>query len=150
MRLDWSTLSPAELLAEAEGFQHDNDDGSDCYFDPSEAQWSLQVIDPASVDAFESDEAAKTWISEEIAALRKDGMDSRAALYESMILDGFEDPVIIGACNGRRAIWDGWHRTAIAMVRCELLLAILGDRPYPSPAPSLGAEHVAPVAMAAR
>lgn len=142
MAFDWASLSPADLRDEASMFRYDHDDGSDCYFDAEAAEWQLQVIDPSTVDAFGDVEAAKDWLRDEITSLRASGLENRAAEYEQMIQDGIEDPVIIGASNGRLALWDGWHRTAIAMVRGEQLLAIVGSRVAASPAPETGAEEV--------
>lgn len=142
MTFDWASLSPADLRDEASMFRHDHDDGSDCYFDADAADWQLQTIDPSAVDAFDSQDAAKDWLRDEIMGLRADGMEVRAAGYEQMIEDGIEDPVILGASNGRLALWEGWHRTAIAMVRGEQLLAIVGTKASQTPAPETGAEKV--------
>jgi len=143
MTFDWASLSPADLREEASMFRHDHDDGSDCYFDADAGDWTLQIIDPSSVDAFDSQDAAREWLRDEITGLRADGMEVRAAGYEQMIADGIEDPVVLGASNGRLALWDGWHRTAIAMVRGEQLLAIVGTKASQTPAPETGAEHIA-------
>ncbi|QIH07389.1 MULTISPECIES: hypothetical protein [unclassified Pseudomonas] len=142
MAFDWASLSPADLRDEASMFRHDNDDGSDCYFDAEAADWQLQVIDPNTVDAFSDVEGAKDWLRDELSSLRASGLENRAAGYEQMIQDGIEDPVIIGASERRLALWDGWHRTAIAMVRGEQLLAIVGTKVAASPAPKTGAEEV--------
>lgn len=142
MAIDWASLSPADLRDEASMFRHDNDDGSDCYFDAEAADWQLQVIDPNTVDAFSDVEGAKDWLRDELSSLRASGLENRAAGYEQMIQDGIEDPVIIGASERRLALWDGWHRTAIAMVRGEQLLAIVGTKVAASPAPRTGAEEV--------
>lgn len=127
MPIDWSSMPSSYLRAEAALYRRDHDDGSDCFFDAREANWSFQELDPTTLGTFSSVEEAGGWLQQEIASFRADG-DRRAENYEGMLRDGFNDPVIVGCCEGRSALWDGYHRTAIAMVRREPLPAIVGVR----------------------
>lgn len=128
MSFDWASLSEEELRNEAAGYRHDHDDGSDCFFDADCADWMYQNLPPSAVGAFESAEDARAWIVEEIAAIRADGNEGRAASYEQMLATGFSDPVIVGCDGAKLSLWDGYHRTAIAFVRGDMLPAIVGVR----------------------
>jgi hypothetical protein len=125
--IDWSPLSPETLRTEAAAYRHDNDDGSCCFFDARDANWHYQMIEPKTLNAFADVDKAEAWIRDEIALLRAEGMDS-ADRYEAMLLNGFHDPVIVGRYEASAELWDGYHRTAIAIVRNELLPAIVGIR----------------------
>lgn len=123
---NWMSLSPVELAQEAAGYRHDNDDGSDCFFNPERADWVLASIDPSDLGAFESIESARSWLEAEIDAFQRDG-NARADLYETLLREWFRDPVVIGLSKNTMALWDGYHRTAIAMIRGEPLFAIVGQ-----------------------
>ncbi len=138
MSFDWASLSEEELRDEAAGYRHDNDDGSGCFFDADCAGWSYQLLEPSSVGAFASPEEARVWIAGEIAALRADGNEGRAASYEQMLANGFSDPVVVGCNEGDMSLWDGYHRTAIALVRGDMLPAIVGVPSLPVPSPRFG------------
>lgn len=125
MPINWSILSAEILCKEAAQYRHDHDNGSACFFDADRAHWHLQHIDPASLGAFSSAATADHWLQSEIALLRAEG-DGRAVVYEDMLLNGFTDPIVVGMALQDSAIWDGYHRTAISMIRGEQLLAIVG------------------------
>lgn len=131
-KIDWKALPPADLADEAAAFRHDNDDGSAYFFDPEDADWRFEMTDPALLAAFSGPDEARTWIDTEIATFEADGMTGRAHAYRSMLTDGFTDPVIIGQIGSQGRLWDGWHRTAIAMVRGEGLPAIVGTPRNPA------------------
>jgi hypothetical protein len=48
-------------------------------------------------------------------------------MYEDMLLNGVQDPIIVGKRSSSLALWDGFHRVAISMVRKETVLTILGE-----------------------
>lgn len=125
MDISWSTLSSDQLKAEAASYLEDHNDGSAAFFDPDQGLWRLESIDPLKLSAFDSREAAEAWIKEEIQAFNLMG-DSRGKMYQTMIESGFIDPVIVGASHEGAKLWDGYHRTAIAMVRGEKLPSIVG------------------------
>ncbi|MFK4131959.1 hypothetical protein ACI2KR_06645 [Pseudomonas luteola] len=138
MSFDWASLSKDDLRDEAAEYRHDNDDGSGCFFDADCADWSYQILNPSAIGAFESAEEARVWIVDEISALRADGNGGRAASYEQMLTAGFSDPVVIGSNGGELSLWDGYHRTAIALVRGDMLPAIVGVSFLPAPSPRFG------------
>jgi hypothetical protein len=125
MKIDWASLSTEQLKTEALEHLQDHDDGSTAFFDPNQGLWRLEVIDPFKLSAFHSKEAASLWIREEIEFFNSVS-DGRGQLYQSMIEDGFSDPVIVGASHESAKLWDGYHRTAIAMARGEALPAVVG------------------------
>lgn len=124
-KIDWTTLDIGELQAEAEGYRDDHDDGSTAFFDPDQGLWKLELIDPMAVAAFDSKGSAAAWIKKEIEFFNSIA-DSRGRLYQEMIDNGVNDPVIVGVSSDCAKLWDGFHRTAIAMTRGEGLLAIVG------------------------
>jgi hypothetical protein len=125
MDISWSTLSSDQLKAEAASYLEDHNDGSTAFFDPDQGLWRLESIDPLKLSAFDSRKAADAWIREEIQAFYLMG-DSRGQMYQTMIESGFNDPVIVGVSHEGAKLWDGYHRTAIAMVRGEKIPSIVG------------------------
>jgi len=129
--VDWSILPSDALAAEAAVYRHDNDDGSAFFFHPSKGDWRYQQLDPRTLDAFADADEAGQWISAEIDMHRQDGHDSTADDYQAMLAHGVTDPVVVTMIGPKARLWDGWHRTAIAMVRGEPLAAIVGVRREP-------------------
>lgn len=127
MSLKWNTLTPEQLAIEASLHADDHNDGSSAFFDVSLATWTLVSITPEMLNLFKSIEDASSWIHDEINFLKADGNIGRAKSYEDMIANGIQDPVIVGKRLNDLALWDGFHRVAISMVRKEPVLTILGE-----------------------
>jgi hypothetical protein len=133
--IDWSKVPERELAAEAAGYRGDHDDGSAFFFDAEDGCWRFEMVDPAMLGAFASADEARDWIEAEILMFEKDGNESRATFYRSMLEAGFSEPVTIGQVGSEGRLWDGWHRTAVAIARGERLPAIVGTpRSLPGPA----------------
>lgn len=127
MSLNWSTLTSEQLAAEASCHLNDNDDGSSDFFNVTLANWSVVSIPPKMLNSFKDDQEASIWINEEISFLKADGNIGRAKMYEDMLLNGVQNPIIVGKRSNNLALWDGFHRVAISMVRKETILTILGE-----------------------
>ena len=127
MTLNWTVLTSDQLAAEASCYLNDHDDGSADFFDVALATWSLVSIPPEMLNAFKDEQEASIWINEEITFLKSDGNIGRAKMYEDMLLNGVKDPIIVGKRSNTLALWDGFHRVAISMVRKETVLTILGE-----------------------
>lgn len=127
MPLNWTALTPEQLAMEASLHADDHNDGSMAFFDPNLATWSLVSIHPETLNVFKSIDEAASWIKDEINFLKADGVMGRAKSYEDMITNGIQDPVIVGKRLNDLALWDGFHRVAIAMIRKEPVLTILGE-----------------------
>jgi hypothetical protein len=91
------------------------------------ANWSVVSLLPEMLNAFKDEQEASIWINEEITFLKADGNIGRAKMYEDMLLNGVQDPIIVGKRSNTLALWDGFHRVAISMVRKESVLTILGE-----------------------
>lgn len=118
------TWTQPQMRDEARGYRHDHDDGGPCFFDPERADWHLTTIDPHTLGVFESADEAREWLDHEIAMHEADGIPQHH--WTRFLDEGFDEPVIVGEAEGRRQLWDGYHRTAIAILRHESLPAILG------------------------
>jgi hypothetical protein len=125
--VDWWHCSSAELVREAELVHGDHDDASEAFFQPEEGSWSVRLIDPMAVNAFDSAADASEWLSAEISMLEADGLGGHLA-YREMLELGICDPVVVSTDGEVYTLWDGFHRTAIAIIRGEPLLAIVGSR----------------------
>lgn len=124
----FSQQSQRELQKLAECFRPDHDDGSAFFFAPVEAYWDQQTIDPAKLGAFSNPVEAAEWLDSEIAMLKADGHDSYAECYQDMLRVGVKEPVIASRISTEHRLWDGYHRTAVALIRGESLPAIIGMR----------------------
>jgi hypothetical protein len=127
MFLAWSDLTPKQLCVEAQLHAADHNDGGLAFFDVNLAAWSLVYINPEVFGIFKSSEDASIWIQDEISFLKADGNLGRAKVYENMIMNGIQDPIIVGKRANNLALWDGFHRVAISMVRKETVLTIIGE-----------------------
>lgn len=127
MPINWTALTSDQLAAEASYHQNDHDDGSSDFFDVATATWSVVSIPSEMLNVFKDEQAAFSWIQEEITFLKADGNIGRANMYEDMLLNGVQDPIIVGKRSNTLALWDGFHRVAISMVRKESVLTILGE-----------------------
>lgn len=127
MSLNWTALSSEQLAVEASLHVDDHNDGGLAFFDIYLAAWTLVLINPETLNIFKNVEDATNWIHDEINFLKADGNIGRAKTYEDMLENGISDPVIVGKRTGVLALWDGFHRVAIAMVRKEPILTILGE-----------------------
>ncbi len=124
--IEFRSLTSTELALLVAADRSDNDDGSPYFFDASAAEWRFELIEPAMLGAFESTTQARSWIEAEIQMFQEDGQELRADFYRQMLAEGFTEPVTVGQIGVEGRLWDGWHRTAIAIVRGELLPAIVG------------------------
>jgi hypothetical protein len=127
MPLNWTALTSEQLAMEASLHNDDHNDGSMAFFDPDLATWSLVSLNPETLNIFKSMDEAASWINDEINFLKADGVMGRAKSYEDMIANGVQDPIIVGKRTNNMALWDGFHRVAISMVRKESVLTILGE-----------------------
>lgn len=121
---DVTAYTAEEMREEARTYRHDNDDGSACFFDPDLAEWRLAQIDPLSLGVFDGIEEAQQWLDSEIAMHEADGVPQDH--WVTFLHEGIDEPVVVGEADGQRRLWDGYHRTAIAMMRQEPLLALVG------------------------
>lgn len=127
MSINWFAISTDKLALEASLHRHDHDDGSSSFFKTDLADWSLEWLDPQDLKAFDSSQAAKAWIDDEIEILQESGEGVRALTYQKMLIDGILDPIIVGKSSESISVWDGFHRIAISMVRNERILCIIGQ-----------------------
>lgn len=127
MSINWFAISTDKLALEASLHSYDHDDGSSSFFKPDLADWSLEWLDPQDLKAFDSKQAAKSWIDDEIEILQESGEGMRALTYQKMLIDGILDPIIVGKSSESISVWDGFHRIAISMVRNERILCIVGQ-----------------------
>lgn len=127
--IDFRCLTSSELARLVAADRSDNDDGSPFFFDALSGEWRFALIDPTMLGAFESVDQAQAWIQDEIQMFDEEGQACRADYYRLMLAEGFSEPVTVGQIGAEGRIWDGWHRTAIAMVHGELLPAIVGTPP---------------------
>lgn len=126
MSINWFAISTDKLALEASLHRHDHD-GSSSFFKTDLADWSLELLDPQDLKAFDSSQAAKAWIDDEIEILQESGEGVRALTYQKMLIDGILDPIIVGKSSESISVWDGFHRIAISMVRNERILCIVGQ-----------------------
>jgi hypothetical protein len=119
------SYSQEQIIGEAEACRYDHADESPSFFDPKNGQWRLEWIDPIKLGVFPDATAATIWINEEIQFFNKAG-DPRGRVYQTLLGKGFEDPVIIGVSEDGPKLWDGFHRTSIALARGEMIPALVG------------------------
>jgi hypothetical protein len=124
--IDWLLLSNDEIQKIASNYEHDHNDGSECFFEASKAEWSYRLIDPFTLNIFKDIDSAKEWFNDEIYALVTDKNVSRAMYYKKMLSDGFSEPITIGQFEDSIGLWDGYHRLAISIIRKEFIPAIIG------------------------
>lgn len=127
-KTDWQSLSEDELRQEAAAYRGEIDDGSTFFFDPSAANWKLQYLDPKKLGVFNSVEDAQYWLDIEMDLLNTNGYESITDDYEFMLENGVSDPIVVGEHESKFTIWDGYHRSAIAVIRGEPVLAIVGTK----------------------
>lgn len=120
-----NTVNTQDLIKLASMHRHDHDDQSTSFFDPASGFWRIENLDPIAVGAFKSSEEASNWIHEEIAYFSSIG-DGRADIYTDLIYNGIKTPVVIGVSTEGPKLWDGYHRTAIALLRGEVLPSVVG------------------------
>jgi hypothetical protein len=117
----------------ARAVRADHDDGSSAFFDPALAHWTETLVEPADLGVFDSPEEARQWLDDEITLLEADGNESAAEAYRRMLTEHIEEPVIVSRRENTFRLWDGYHRTAVALIRGERLPALVGT-PFPTPA----------------
>jgi hypothetical protein len=100
------------------------DDGD---LDPADLSWSLVDIDTARLSSCMADGDWAGWLNAEI----EDAHEDRADDWPSVELgDDVREPIVVTDVEGRILIWDGWHRTAVAIVRGDRTIpAIVGTMP---------------------
>lgn len=118
-------MNAEEIITLALNHRHDHDDQSSSFFDPNSGIWRFDHLDPMLTGAFSSIDEARIWLHEEIAYFSNNG-DCRASIYQELLENGVKEPVVIGVSAEGPKLWDGYHRTAIAIVREELLPSVVG------------------------
>lgn len=120
------SVAQEEYRRWADAVRSDHDDGSAFFCPASAAEWAEEDLNPFDVGAFCSVQEASEWLEKEIGMLKDDGLDSHAEMYQRMLQEGICDPVIVSRLGTAYRLWDGYHRTAVALVRGERLPAIVG------------------------
>ena len=125
----WTGLPEDALRLEASAHLGACDDGD---LHPDDLDWRLaavpvDVLIPLMTGGRES---WREWLADEIADAQADGGD-RASDWPSVDEpDDVHEPVVVTIDGARVQIWDGWHRTACAIVRGDATVpAILGTPP---------------------
>lgn len=128
--LNFHSWDECAMQADAEGCQHDNDDGSPHYFEPAQGQWEFHRDYPLSrllhEGCFATRQHAFEWFAQEIQNFRDDGMPERAKGYRRMLFEPIDVPIVLGEIGGKGRIWDGWHRAAVAIICNVPIRAFVG------------------------
>lgn len=104
---------------------HDNHEpGSPGYCCPSKANWTMELLTPDQLTNVFADAAeARRWFDEEIIMDREDDMNRQ---WDRLLVEDIVEEVVILIREGKAYIWDGWHRTAAAIIKGVPIKAIVG------------------------
>lgn len=129
MNPDYVDMREDEMRIIADMHRGACDDGD---LDPADLSWSLAQMDTARLASCMPDGDWAGWLTAEI----QDAHEGRADDWPSVELeDDVQEPIVLTEVDGRILIWDGWHRTAVAIVR--------GDRTIPAIVGTMPTEHSA-------
>lgn len=108
------------------------------YCEPDAASWGVEVLTPAHFShVFESQEAARQWIDNEIQMAREDGLERG---WNVLLVEDIREEIYCLMVDEQAHIWDGWHRAAACVATNRSIVAVVGR---PLPAPDLRSESVA-------
>ena len=117
-----SWMTQEQMQSEANIYRHDNDEGTNAWFDAKTALWAEGYLSPSVFHhIFKPDEAGE-WLDDEIALIEQDGRSAKS--YREIRNGETENPVVAVFDNGRVIVWDGFHRIAAAVARKEHVYAI--------------------------
>lgn len=121
--------SPEQLRKFAAEYKNDNQHpGSEGYCHPSKADWTLETLSPSALtNIFATQEAARTWLDEEI---KMDEEDEMHRDWHLLLTEDIREEVTLLVRDGVAHVWDGWHRCAASIARGIPVKAIVG-RPHP-------------------
>lgn len=125
--------TPEDNRAYARSVFGDNDDGS---LHPDDADWTVERLPTALLMPLMGDrDQWKTWFDEEVAARYEEIEPGYSVHWEEFAEAETDEEIVVSIVDGTIQIWDGWHRTAGAIVRgAETIPAVVG-RPIPRPLP---------------
>jgi hypothetical protein len=119
----FATLCENELRSIADMHRGACDDGG---LDPADLSWTIVQMDVSLLAGCMPQGDWRGWLVDEIA----DAEGDRASDWPD--IDGNDEvrePIVVTQVDGTRLIWDGWHRTAAAIVRGDATIpTILGTR----------------------
>lgn len=117
----FATLSEDGLRSLADMHRGACDDGG---LDPTELSWTIVEMRTSLLVGCMPDGDWKGWLDDEIA----DAEGDRASDWpDADGEDEVREPIVVTHVDGTRLIWDGWHRTAAAIVRGDATIpTILG------------------------
>lgn len=108
----------------------DNDDGT---LHPDDADWTAERLPTAILMPLIGDRAAwKAWFDDEVAARYEEIEPGYSVHWEEFAKEETDEEIVVSIVDGTVQIWDGWHRTAGAIIRgAETIPAVVG-RPKPA------------------
>lgn len=127
MDVHFATLCEHELRMIADMHRGACDDGN---LDPRDLSWRVLEMDVARLVGCMPQMGWAEWLRDEIA----DAHGDRALDWPDVEGDDeIQEPIVVTDVDGEVQIWDGWHRTAVAIVRGDRTVpTILGMRMHPN------------------
>lgn len=124
MDVHFATLCEDELRSIADMHRGACDDGG---LDPADLDWRIERLDTRRLATCMPRGDWAGWLRQEIM----DADGDRASDWPSTERnDDVREPIVVTDVAGETLIWDGWHRTAVAIVRGDATIpAIVGTRP---------------------
>jgi hypothetical protein len=116
----------AQQLREfADFYKYDNQEaGTPGYCEPKAADWTMELLPPAALtNIFANAEDARAWMDEEIKMDEEDKMNRG---WSKLLVEDIREEVTLFIRDGKAYVWDGWHRTAAAIIKGVPVLAIVG------------------------
>lgn len=119
----FTTLCEDELRSIADMHRGACEDGG---LDPADLSWTVVDMDASMLKGCMPSGDWKGWLEDEIA----DAHGDRASDWpDAAGNDDIREPVVVTHVDGIALIWDGWHRTAAAIIRGDATIpTILGTR----------------------
>ena len=117
-----SWMTQEQMQSEANIYRHDNDEGTNAWFDAKTALWAEGYLSPSVFHHIFKPDEAGGWLDDEIALIEQDGRSAKS--YREIRNGETENPVVAVFDNGRVIVWDGFHRIAAAVARKEHVYAI--------------------------